>query len=281
MTALRSGACTPWAQASDIEAMPWVQEAVAALTEDGELNAGQLTAICAQAATAASDILYQLSGKVYTGVCGPVKVRPEAHRAQDGRPLVSPSGLDGYYAYGWGARWRRGSNPPEVDLGVYPVTAIVAVKIDGVTIPSTEYELRDHRVLIRIRPTASSTPTDRWGWPTSQVQDLPDTQQGTFSIEYTYGQAPPAAGELAAKKLAEMLVLPQLGDDTHYPTRITSMARQGVTAMVTDVMDLVMKGGTGIYEVEIFLNSVNPGRNQRQAAVWSPDLGRPRRTATP
>jgi hypothetical protein len=64
-----------------------------------------------------------------------------------------------------------------------------------------------------------------------------------------------------------------------YPKRITSMTRQGVSAMVTDVMDLVMKGGTGIYEVELFINAYNPHRLQRQSLVWSPDLGRARRAA--
>jgi hypothetical protein len=68
-----------------------------------------------------------------------------------------------------------------------------------------------------------------------------------------------------------------LGDTSRYPVRVTSMSRQGVSAMVTDVMDLVMKGGTGVWEVEVFVNSVNPGRNRRQAAVWSPDMGRARR----
>ena len=37
----------------------------------------------------------------------------------------------------------------------------------------------------------------------------------------------------------------------------------------------------GIYECDVFLESVNPHKLQRQSQVWSPDLGRNRRTATP
>lgn len=266
--------------------MPSVQAAVAKLTSKGNLEAGQLEAICAEAATAASNVLYDLSGRIYTGNCGPVRVRPVARPADGDARWSSIANLSGVgYSATWGVctgvRSHYGcSNPPEIDLGVYPVTEILSVKIDGVTIPEAEYELRDYRTLVRLRPTASSTPTERYGWPTCQVGDLPDTQPGTFSVTYKYGQPPPASGVLAARKLAEFLARPQLGDNTGYPQRVTSFQRQGVSAMVVDVMDVLKAKASGIYEVDLFLLSVNPNKNQRQAAVWSPDLGRPRRTAT-
>jgi hypothetical protein len=171
--------------------------------------------------------------------------------------------------------------PPSIELP-YPVTEVIQVKIDGEVIPADEYELRDFKTLVRIRPSGSTIPVARFGWPTSQIMDLPDTEPGTFSITYMYGIGPPAMGQIAALKLAEYLIMPLLGDTLHYPQRVTSMARQGVTAMITDVLDLVRQTkGVGIWEVEVFINAYNPNRNQRQAAVWSPDLGRNRRTATP
>lgn len=289
----RSGTCAPWVSGAAIEALPWVRGAVAQLTRSGALEDGQLEAVCAEAATAASYILYELSGKIYPGQCGPVTVRPVSRPTDiDTRAwgatlstvgwVASQGFASAYGSFNPAVLAHYGSlEPPTIELP-YPVTEIVQVKIDGTVIPEDEYEIRDFKSLVRIRPTASSVPTARWGWPTSQIMDLPDTERGTFSVTYLYGNPPPAAGELAAKKLAEMLALPQLGDNTHYPVRITQMARQGVTAQITDVMDLVMKGGSGIYEVELFLNAVNPHRNARQAAVWSPDLGRPgRRTQAP
>ncbi|HEY4452393.1 MAG TPA: hypothetical protein VGN13_12460 [Solirubrobacteraceae bacterium] len=269
--------------------MPAVQSAAQALTAKGGLDSGQLQEICAEAASAASGALYELSGQVYTGACGPVTVRPVSRPTDmDTRSWgawLSGLGLSGELGT-WGIALTTGvlphygsSTPPEIDLGVYPVIAVTQVKIDGVVIPSTEYELRSHKRLIRLRTSASATPTDRWGWPTAQVADLPDTEAGTFSVTYTYGQAPPALGVIAARKLAEYIARPQLGDNKGYPQRVTSMQRQGVSAMVVDVIDVLNKGATGIYEVDLFIRSVNPNKNARQAAVWSPDLGRARRTA--
>lgn len=293
MASPRSGACSPWALASDIEALPWVKAQVAKLEQKGEIDEQQIEGICAEAATAASDILYELSGRIFPGECGPVTVRPVSRPTDmDTRAwgatlstvgwVASQGFASAYGSFNPGVVAHYGSiEPPTIELP-YAVTEIVQVKIDGEVIPPSEYELRDFKSLIRVRLGASDVPVARYGWPTSQIMDLPDTEPGTFSVTYMFGVAPPASGLLAVRKLAEMLALPQLGDSLHYPTRVTSVARQGVTAAITDVMDLVMKGGTGIYEVEVFLNSVNPNRNARQAAVWSPDLGRPgRRTETP
>ena len=292
MSTPRSGACAPWAQASDIERFPAVQAAAAPLIESGALEDGQLEALCAEAAAAASDILYERSGKVFPGNCGPVTVRP----------VSRPTDAD---TRGWGANYSTigwtaslgfasaygsynpgvlahygGVEPPTVELP-YAVTEIVEVKIDGLVIPEDEYELRDFKSLVRLRPSANAVPVARWGWPTSQIMDLPDTEPGTFSVTYKFGNPPPAAGLLAARRLGEYLVLPQLGDATKLPTRVRQVARQGITAMVTDVLDLLEKGMLGIYECDAFVKTYNPNGLQRQAAVWSPDLGRARRTAFP
>lgn len=269
--------------------MPWIAAAAGeGETDDAQLSTGQVATICAEAAAAASDVLYELSGRQFTGECGPVTVRPLS-RPTDGDTRAWAGGFGYMSSWGYcstygatpGVAAHYGSlNPPEIDLGVYPVTEITLVTIDGVTIPADEYELRDYRVLVRMRPNATFTPTERWGWPTGQIQDLPDSEVGTFAVTYMYGQPPPASGLRAVKKLAEYLVLPDLGDDTHYPARIESMTRQGVSTRTTDVLDFVKTGGTGIVEVDLFLQTVNPQKLQRQARVWSPDRGRARRTPT-
>ena len=289
MAAPRSGPCSDWCTGPEVKALPWVVKAIAALEKAG---AGDVDpdAVCAEAAVIASQVLYELSGRIFTGECGPETIRPLARPTdKDGRSAWM-GGMG--YNTSWGyANWydsvpgvcsHYGSlNPPEIDLGAYPVTGILLVKIDGVTIPADEYELRDFKRLVRMRPSASAVPTERWGWPTGQIQDLPDSEPGTFSVTYNYGQPAPASGQLAARKLAEYFVLPQLGDTTHYPARVTSISRQGVSAQIVDIIDVVKTGATGIWEVDVFLRSVNPNKNQRQAAVWSPDLGRARRQATP
>jgi hypothetical protein len=172
------------------------------------------------------------------------------------------------------------TEPPTIRLP-WPVSEVTLVKIDGVVIPAQEYELQGFQNLVRMRPTASFSPTERWGWPTSQILDLEDTEPGTFSVTFMFGSPPPASGRLAARKLAEVLALPQLGDSSRYPQRVTSVVRQGVTTQSASVIDVLSKGASGIYEVDTFVLAFNPHKLQRSPAVFSPDVGRPRRQANP
>ncbi len=293
----RNGPCSPWCAQSDIETLPWVAAAAAKAIASGPLTQGDVDAICAQSATAASEILYELSARVFTGSCGPVTVRPVSRPTDiDSRSLItSPSTWFSTWGLASGLGFQNtgifpryaSTEPPTIRLP-WPVTEITLVKIDGVVIPGPydpvanptgEWELRGNQELVRIRPTASYVPTQRWGWPTSQVQDIPDTQDGTFSITFDYGTPPPQSGVLAAIKLGEYLALPQLGDSTRYPRRTTAMTRQGVSAQVANVIDVLAKGSLGIWEVDAFVLAFNPRKLQRQAVVWSPDIGRPRRQA--
>ena len=239
-------------------------------------------------ASSVSELLYKFSGEQFTGACGPVTVRPMARPTdQDLRGFLGGGGSG--YLQSWGICMSYGmaasgvashygcSNPPQVDLGAYPVTQVTSVKIDGVTIPANEYQLQDYKWLIRVRPTASSTPTERWGLPTCQNLTLPDTEPGTFSVTLMYGQPPPTSGVDAALTLAREVALSQLGLPNGLPTRTTSINRQGVQATVLDFADFVAAGRTGIYVVDLFIKAYNPTGSTRPALVWSPDTGRPRR----
>ena len=286
----RPGACQPWCNGSEVAGLPIVQQTIQNLASEGQpLTDEQITTICATRAMMASDILYELSGRLFTGQCGPVTIRPVA------RPTDADSRAWGggwQYMSGWGYASSYGATPgvgnhylslepPVIKLDDFPVTKIVQVLIDGVEIPAEEYELQNYRELVRIRPTASFTPTQRWGWPTSQILDLEDTQPGTFSVTYLYGQPPPAGGRQAAATFAGVLACGAMGDTTAYPTRMTQMTRQGVTTRTVDSQDFLAAGMTGIYEVDAWLRSVNPNKLQSQARVYSPDVGRPRRQAIP
>jgi hypothetical protein len=286
----RPGACNPWVNGDQVAALPTVQRTITKLQEeDSPLSKQQSQLICAAKAMVASDILYELSGRIFTGPCGPVTIRPLA-RPTDADSRAWGGGwqyLSGWgYASSYGATPGVGSHylalePPVIDLGDYPVTEIVQVLIDGVLIPPDEYELRDYSRLVRIRPTAESDPTERWGWPTGQIMDLPDTQPGTFSVTYMYGQPPPTGGREAALEFAGVLACGAMGDTTAFPTRITSMTRQGVSARTVDAQDFLSAGMTGIYAVDAWIMSVNPKKLQRQARIYSPDVGRARRQAIP
>lgn len=287
----RTGPCSPWITGEDVAALPRVATRVSELQPG--LSVVDPASICAEAAVAASEILFVRSGRVYTGSCGPVTIRPVARPTDmDERTWLGSGGAWGYSSswgscnyYGLGAGGVVShfgcSNPPEIELGTYPVTSIIQVLIDGVLIPPDEYELRDYRTLVRMRPTPSYVPTERYGWPTCQIQDLPDSQQGTFSVTFDFGQDPGSGGRMAAKALAQAFALAHLGVSDAFPQRITKIERQGISAAVTDVIDILAKGALGIYEVDAWLASVNPQSQRTQSSVWSPDIGRPRRQQYP
>jgi len=283
----RTGACAPWINGDDLKNEPWIRAAIDRQRADGDdalenpLTQEQVDAILAESAASATEALYALTAKRFAGKCGPVTVRPVARPVdQDGRARVTRA-----WSYGavgsvssmfmaipavvssYGREWA-----PTCVLNNFPIREIVEVKIDGVIIPPDEYELRDYYKLVRIRPTPSFSPTERYGWPTSQLQDLPDDQFGTFSVTYVYGAEPGALGLRAAVKLAEALALPRFGDTSHYPERITSFSRQGVHAQVASIVDVLKTGGTGIYEVDLFIMTVNPRKRRSETLVWSPDL---------
>ena|SRR3984885_4097189 len=287
----RSGPCSPWVTGEQVLALSQVGAAAQKATQAARLTSQGVDAACAQAAAAASHVLYELSGRVYTGECGPETIRPVARPTDsDTRSLSGLSPLGWFSASGTASSYGSSlpgvvahyatSEPPTIKLP-WPVNTIAQVKIDGVIIPAGEYELRGHQELVRMRVNASAPPTQRWGWPTSQIMDLPDTEAGTFSITFTFGAPPPGSGILAATKLAEVMAMVLLGDTNRYPKRVTQIARQGVTAQVTSAVDMLKDGATGIWEVDLFILAVNPAKLQRQSTVWSPDVGRPRRQQSP
>lgn len=239
----------------------------------------------------ASEILFALSGRQYPGAGCQATVRPVS------RPTgVSATEWAAFTGFGFWPTWGICSGefptygvpwlfahggcqrPDQVELGAYPVIDVLQVRIDGVTIPADEWRLDYNRVLTRVRPTADAVPTERWGWPTCQNLDLPDTQPGTFSVTYLYGNDPPDGGVLAATTLAaEIAKASSPGMTSRLPSRVTSIAREGITTSMVDAMGLIQRGWTGIPDVDLWLRSVNPAQLARRARVWSPDSPSSRR----
>ena len=271
----RTGPSVQWITGDDVQAAPGI------LKLQGSIDSTLLAQYCADAASDASYVLYLRTGKQFTGIAGPITVRPVR------RPLLGGDGMTFAwfnYAYGGGggllggsggqpAELHRYSSPyaPTVTLTNTPVIEIIQVLIDGVLIPSDEYEVRNFKDLVRLRVNASTPPTERWGWPTSQVGDLPDTQPGTFSVTHTYGYLPDGMGLRAAVALAEALVLARCGKESRLPDRVTQVTRQGVTYQLASVIDLLNNKMTGITEVDLFITTVNPSRIKRQPVIWTPN----------
>ncbi len=274
----KQGTCAPWATIADV-CEPCTDYSFDTLLLDDMLQAS-------------SDILYQLSGSRWPGLCQDT-VRPCARSlAVDyGRPIRPPYPFGGPYGYwpaaglgNWNPSWgmcmcnrteRSGcSTIPEIQLGAAPVVDIVQVLIDGSVVDPTTYRIDDNRWLVRLASTAS---TDNPGWPCCQRMDLPTTEKETWAVTFQYGTAPPIGGVKAAAILGCQLALacnPATVGRCRLPQRVTQITRQGVTAIVLDPMAFLDKGKTGLYEVDLWLESVNPGRLRRAAHVISPDIGR-------
>lgn len=215
----------------------------------------------------ASEVMYRLSGQQWSG--GGCTNTAELR----GQPPEPGSGAWPYYrtwgltpsgpAYWWwntflGFAWFPqfvGTIPSEyaVKLPHDEITAVTAVTINGE--PFSNWQLVRGSWLER-------TDNDRWGKSTELLE-----------VSYTYGIAPPAGGVNAVVQLAVEIMKWQTQDNScRLPKRITSITRQGVSLAVIDPMKFLDKGRTGVYEIDLWLASVNPQSRQRRGRVWSPDI---------
>jgi hypothetical protein len=247
------GPCTPWITAADIAGRPDLPDGDK-VRDSGILNA---------AATFGSQVLFVASGRRFAGLCGPTTVRPYFRNPMygwrhHGQVVDSmTAALNGY------------AGCDSLRIGLYPIRDIVAIKIDGVTLDPSRYRLDDNRWIER---------RDGLPWPAFQRTDLDDTKVGTFSVTVHHGADPPAAGVDAASALGAELAKSRAGLNSKLPQRLQSITRQGVTMAVLDPMQFLDKGLTGVYEVDLWIKSVNPNGQRRRPTVWSPDMQQHRRT---
>ncbi|MGH9093851.1 MAG: hypothetical protein ACRDXE_01685 [Acidimicrobiales bacterium] len=277
--------CGPWAAPSDITEADMT----------GLSGSAETTLLLAL--QAASDVLFQLSGRQYSGACQDT-VRPSARRisVDHGRPIVIPtmqwagaaywsggfmSGGGGFSQWGWYTSNQEelpgGLLIPSVDLGAFPVTGIEQVLIDGAVVDPDTYRVDDNRHLVRLPdPDAPGWPDNNAGWPIVQRMDLPTSEPDTFEVSFDYGTPPPPIGVMAAAELGYQLyaaVTPAAAGTCRLPQRVTQITRQGITAVVLDPMTFLDKGRTGLLICDYFLESINPHSLRRRATAWSPDLG--------
>jgi len=232
--AVGAGPCSLWT----------TEEAVGACCDVGE------EADLPYAVQVASAMLWEMSGRRYSGACRAV-VRPHQQFETCG-------------PHGWYLRWRRGGcrSLDDVKLAGYPVREVEEVKLDGVVLDPSAYMLVNSRYLLR---------TDGSWWPSCQYLERSDTEDGTFFITYTYGADPPLTGRHAATKLACEIAKACANLDCALPENTSRVVRQGVEVAVDAARSL--PGGLGLQEVEAFLRG-HGGPSRRRPAVVSPDSRR-------
>lgn len=247
------GVCTPWVTPDDLPA------------ERATLSGGVTwDEVCQMA----SDILFDLSGRRWTGDCGQVTARLSL--GDDGVPTCCGTGrgyppMDQFTDAGWSG---YPSAPILLSGEVYNITCCTPAKLrlpdttarDVVSVtergtvrdPST-YELRRGGWLVDL--------SLRGWWPCGTAVE----------VVYSAGWAPPAGGKVAARLFALELGKLLAGDGTcRLPSRVQNVLRQGVTMASLDKLEDLDKGRIGYYPVDMWLSSVT--RTVRGGAVWSPDI---------
>jgi hypothetical protein len=223
-----------------------------------------------EAAKSASNLLWALSGRKYSGITTVTE-----------RYVCSTLA----YRFGPSARNNRAElvlgdvyNMPYSDMDSY-----TAVTSDGLS-PQSRLRLRGRPVTkihtIRNRAGVVIEPSSYYLVDHSTIQAVAGARWAPCDSEvtYTYGIEPPTLGKMAARTLAIELVKRWNGmDDCILPQRVTSVARQGVSYTILDSQEFIDDLRTGLYEVDMFLKSVNPDRARAKARVFTPDYPRARR----
>lgn len=205
----------------------------------------------ASAVEYASFILYKLSAEKFTGVYTVTEVYSNQHTLP---ALTTPSIVEGkIYNV---PRFSEGQR--NLRLRHTPVRSVDSVTYFGNVLAPTEYSLRNNSYLVR----KNALP-----WVLDTVNEL--------SVTYKYGTPPPAAGKRAATRLANELILADMGSSScALPERISSVSRQGVSYTVMDPQEFIANGKVGIYEIDLFLAAVNPNKTKKRPKVFLAD--RPR-----
>jgi hypothetical protein len=254
------GTCAPWATEAD----------VCSPCDDYDFD----PALLDLGLQIASDVLNDWLGGAYPGECTDL-IRPTATCACHGtslRPWVPPGVATGGL---WGCACS--DTPAEVILPGYPATSIMEVIIDGQVVDPARYELQDRRRLVWL------TSGPRVSWPCCQRLDRPAGEPGTWSVEYGYGQGPPAGGVRAAAVLGCEIAMscdPGSQDSCRLDPSFTGVARQGVSGTREGAADLFPKGISGLPIVDLWVQSQLIRSARRPARAWVPGKRRRERRTT-
>jgi hypothetical protein len=148
-----------------------------------------------------------------------------------------------------------------------PVASVVEVVVDGVVVDPGNYRVDNREWLVGLNGQC---------WPECQNLNLESPDEGTFEVTYTRGKPLPVAGQIAAGELACEFIKACAGQPCALPANLSSLTRQGVEVTMVDPTNEVTSGLTGIRNVDLWIQAVNPNRLQARPRVWSPDLDAPR-----
>jgi hypothetical protein len=135
---------------------------------------------------------------------------------------------------------------------------VVSVRVDGVDLLPSAYQVEDGTRLVRL---------DGKSWPACAGDH--------FTVTYLQGYEVDELGEFVGGILANEFLM-ALTDERkcRLPAETTSIARQGMN--LTLETGLFPNGQTGIREVDLYIQMWNPNLLKVKPRVYSPDYKRPR-----
>jgi hypothetical protein len=150
------------------------------------------------------------------------------------------------------------ASPTNLRLRNTPVLSVQSITQGDVTLDPSTYSIRNNAYLRR----SGGVP-----WVLDPSLEL--------LVTYTWGTNPPAAGVRAATRLANELILNDLGSpECALPQRLMTVNRQGLSYSFVDPQQFLDNGRIGIPEIDFFLAAVNPHKVKQKSRMFSVD--RPR-----
>lgn len=212
------------------------------------------------AAAYASYVLYKLTGEKFSGT----STSTDLYTAQ----LTSPTHIYDYGAaleiLGIDLRYMEhvtiyeayDTRPLHLYLRSKPIQSVTNVVEGNRILAAEEYWIGNKRFLRKL---------------SGQPWEL----RSGIAVEYVHGTPVPEAAKLAAKALANQMVLLETDPDAcMLPDRVTSVSRQGVSFTILDPQAFLKEGRTGIYDIDLFIKTVNPDNARKRAKIFSPDIPR-------
>ena len=229
----------------------------------------------------ASAVLFRLSGRQFPGECERTVWLCRGNNCGCGCGQCGSSasflGNDWWWSWHSYPAWPMGNGlgtgfvncSPYCDTCCIPhvqvpatINEIIEIRVDGQVVDLATVGIQAYRRIVRL---------DGADWPCSSNIGGDVGDPGTFTITYSYGKPVPTDGRFAAARFACELARNNCGGDSCLPQRVKEITRQGVEMAFADPMEFLDKSQTGIYEVDMWLQSVNPSKLKRRARLFRPD----------
>lgn len=208
----------------------------------------------------ASTVIFYLTGKQFYGTCQ-ATVRP---------PCLA-GGVCGC-----------GCSPYQINLGYWPVTQLNSVRYGGIVYTGANltntFHINEWHYLAR-NDGDSFISGNQWAIA-GGTEDNTDNGY-TFEVTLSHGLKIPRLLTRATRALACQWVEQCCSSGPcKLPQKVTNVSRSGISMDIASASDLLVKGRTGIYEVDLAIKVFNPSNLQSPSFIWSANTEHGRRVGT-